>query len=76
MTTDKEVKLKKIVTELRDNIFRSKMSSADKFEIFLKMCGVIFIILVLLKLFVLTYISWWLVTPPIIIPLVFIWLQF
>lgn len=75
MTTDKEVKLKKIVTELRDNIFRSKMSSADKFEIFLKMCGVIFIILVLLKLFVLN-ISWWLVTLPIIIPLVIIWLQF
>jgi len=44
------------------------MSSADKFEIFLKICGVVFVILLILKLLFIS-ISWWIVFLPIIIPI-------
>lgn len=48
------------------------MSSADKFEIFLKICGIVFLILSLLKLFGIITISWWIIFLPIIIPVILI----
>ena len=47
-----------------------KMDSADKFGIFVKVCGVIFIILLLMKLFI--SISWFIVFIPIIVPVILI----
>ena len=47
------------------------ISSADKFEIFLKLCGIIFVVLLISKLFLIN-ISWWIVFLPIIIPSIFI----
>jgi len=43
------------------------MDSADKFEIFLKICGVVFVILLISKLLLIN-ISWWIVFMPIIVP--------
>ena len=41
-----------------------KRDSAEKFEIFTKVCGVVFILLILVKLFVIN-ISWLIVLIPI-----------
>lgn len=47
------------------------MNSADKFDIFLKICFIVFIILLIIKLFILN-ISWILVFTPIILPILLI----
>lgn len=48
------------------------MSSADKFELFLKICGVIFSLLFVLKIFSVISVSWWIIFLPIIIPTILI----
>jgi hypothetical protein len=48
------------------------MSSAEKFEIFLKICIVVFLILSTLKLFGIITISWYIIFLPIIIPVILI----
>ncbi len=48
------------------------MSSAEKFEIFLKICKWLFLILLLLQLVGLITISWWIIFIPIIIPIILI----
>lgn len=48
------------------------MSSAEKFEIFLKICKWLFLILLLLQLVELITISWWIIFIPIIIPIILI----
>lgn len=65
--------MKKYLIE-RIKTFLSKvkgLSSADKFEIFLKFCGIVFIILLILNLYIIN-ISWWIVFLPIIIPSILI----
>lgn len=44
------------------------MNNADKFELFLKICKWIFVILFILKITGIS-ISWWIVFFPIIIPI-------
>jgi len=48
------------------------MSSVEKFEIFLKICKWLFLILLLLQLVGLITISWWIIFIPIIIPIILI----
>jgi predicted RND superfamily exporter protein len=51
-----------------------KRDSAEKFEIFTKVCVIVFILLILLKLFVIN-ISWLIVFIPIIVPVILIMWQ-
>jgi hypothetical protein len=53
------------------------MDAADKFEIFLKICGILFKVLLITKMFIIfdlidIELSWWVVFTPIIIPVVII----
>ena len=48
------------------------MDSADKFDIFLRVCKWIFLILLVLKLLGFITISYWIVFLPIIIPIILI----
>ena len=48
------------------------MDAADKFELFLGFCSITFLVLLLLKLIFISYISWWFIFMPVIIPLLLI----
>jgi hypothetical protein len=58
-------------------VIRSKiknMEYADKWDyFFFKPCGIIFLILLVLKITTIVSVSWWLVFTPIIIPILVLW---
>jgi hypothetical protein len=62
--------VKKGVVLQKPNTYR--MESADKFEIFLKLCKYIFVLLLVLKITGVLSISYWIVFTPILIPILII----
>lgn len=48
------------------------MSSADKFELFMKICGTITAGLFVLNMFNAIHISWWVVFSPVILVIILI----